>query len=253
MVYRRKSQKYKTTKKGGLKKRWYFSAGAKLPIVGQTNISFGSGSLNKRSFTGKVKATELRLAETKRKLVQQASISAGTQNTLYTFNPLGNIAQGSGVFNRVGDKIYVKGIDLRLHFYGKNQNDTRFRFLIIKHDDEYLGGSDSWGSGFGSTDIFYNYQDALLAQSDPRKVQILHDEIITLPRQSAYDGNLQMTSVLKDMYVNVSQQQQYVTGTNFTKSKNLYFVCIPHREEGISGTTAVGSLEMSMTLTFKDM
>lgn len=253
MVYRKRNYK-KTNKKTGLKKRWYFSAGAKLPIVGQTNISFGSGSLNKRSLTSKIKATELRLAETKRKTVTNASIPTSTHNTIYTFNPLGNITAGTAVSNRLGDRIFVKGINVRLHLFSPYADqDVKYRFIVCKHDDEYLSASDAWGSGLGSSQLFYNYNDGVIAQTDPRRVHIIHDEILQLPRMSVSATPAQNVSLLKDMYINVSHDQQYVTGTNFNKKQNLYLAIIPYRVGGTTGTTICGQVDMSAVVTFKDM
>lgn len=236
-------------KAGKKSKRWYFNAQATLPYIGKTGIGFGSGKA-KRSLNNIVDRRIVSQAESKRKIATTQT-SGPTHNTIYTFNPFSNIGQGTDIFSRIGDEIHVTNFHVRLHFKGKGSvSQQSYRLMLVKHEDEVLSSTDNYlSSGLGSTDLFFTFQNALTSIPDFKRIKVLHDEIIRVPKEST---PTQINSVDREYTFPFNKKINFKTGTNFAKTENYYLVIIPHIENGTNGVTIVGDWFHQSRVSFKD-
>lgn len=249
---------YKTTRKvyaPKKSKRWYVNATAELPKIfggGKAGISFGDG-LQKRALVNTIKKVTHGEAEKKIKLVSNLS-QAMLHSTGYTYNLLGNIAQGNTEETRIGEKINVRSFSFKGHIFtaAATVNSTFVRCILVKHDTETGGAVDTFVSGLGSSDLFYNFSNALLAQIDPRETgTVLMDRIIKLEPQSASVATIVgQTFSFKHTF---NQNFQYKDGSNYSQKSNWYLYVISHVEGGSTGVTATATIEGSTVLKFTDL
>ena len=232
-------------------KRWYVDAQIpkSVPFVGGSSFKAGSGTLSKRSLTNLIKRT----GEAKQKLVVGGAVPAMLQNTLYTFNPLGNIAIGTGTINRIGSSIFIKSFDIRmtlsLNGATSGLETTHFRILCVKIDQEYLTGSDAMSAGVGSTDLFVNGSNQMInAHIDPNKATVLYDEVHRVGGETQLNSQfLSIKGLIKDKSI------RYATPTsNYSNFGNYYLVIAPYTVGKTSGVTIVGDVRFETQVNFTD-
>lgn len=234
-------------------KRWYVDATIpkRVPFVGGSSFRAGSGTLTKRSLQSFIRST----GEQKQKIIAAVNTVDLKHNTIYTLNPFGNIAIGTGTPNRIGSSIFVKewSVGMLLTNIAGIQSTSQYRVMVVGIENQHLSGDDTLTAGVGSTSIFVegsNYM--LLSKPDPNRCQVLHDEVVTLPIQdnstaTAIQQKLHHFSVCKN------KELKFLTPTgNYLHNKNYYMLVMPYIAAGATGTTVVGTCQWQSVVTFTD-
>jgi len=245
--YVSKKTRFRTRTGGRLRKRWYFNAGANLPIIGKTNVSFGSG-LQKRSIVNLVRR---RLEDPLHKTISNSNTNL-LENTLYTVNLSGNIPQGDGDGNRSGDTIHIDALKIKLHFNTQDvdnkQVPVEYRVMIVKHDVDGQGGSDAWlSSTLGANDLFFGNNLIICEQTNSKKVTVLYDKICRITPQQNATSTCTLSEILR-----LNSTFTYKTGTNYGKFYNYYLVVAAHQQGATLGASVVGNCSIFTDLIFKD-
>lgn len=244
------------------RKRWYFSAGAKLPFIGKTNVSFGSGTKarkSKRAMYSIAKKVVRSTVEPKRFIYAINEVTNWTQNTIYTHNIMQLIAKGTDDDNRIGERIHLKNllIDYQLHgvYQGNAVYDGYFkqvRFLVIRARQEHTGTD--WISGFGSSDIFeqnhvnHFMKGPLLKEN----ITVLYDKLITFEKPSKTDYNVSVKQGVINIPLNCTFQYNDISTSITGKWWNLYLVAIPHIPGGSTAQTMSMESNIGYHLNFSD-
>jgi hypothetical protein len=247
MVYRKSTHVPKS-------KRWYVDASIPkaVPFIGGSSFKAGSGTLSKRSLDTMIK----RAGETKQKIYTGGASVAMTQNTIYSFNPLGNIPIGTGANSRIGSSIFVKSFDINLLLsnYGATLwiDTVSFRIMLVKIDQEYLSGTDTLAAGVGSTDIFVASSAQMLnSHIDKNKAHVLYDQTHTLENNGA--GSACVTqkpvrlSLLKDKSFKYSSHT-----SNYSNYGNYYLLVMPYVVGKASGTSIIADVRYESVVNFSD-
>lgn len=238
---------------GKLRKRWYFNAGANLPFVGRTNVSFGTTKA-KRSVINMVRQG---LEDPQHKLYSQVgqappTVSSALQNTLYNLNLTGNIPQGTAEGNRTGDNIHLDAFKMKINFYTDNatnkQCPVQFRVMLVKHDIDTNGGSDAFASGgIGAADLFQGNNAVTYELPNPKKVTVLYDKLCTIIPQ--FNDNCVCTI---NEIIRLQTTHTYKTATNYGKYSNYYLMICGSQPAATSGVTVIGGFQLYGDLIFKD-
>lgn len=245
MVYRRRIRP-----RHGRRKRWYFKAGANLPIIGKTNIALGT-SKAKRSMYAIAKKVVRSNLEPKRnigKIDNFAPLNAG----IYTFNPMELILKGTDDVNRIGERIFLKNMQVGFSIlnvqdqvnadYG-HQKDIRI--MLIKSKDNLTTGG-TWASGFGSTTLF---QQSLIGYNmitpiNKERVSVLFDR-----KYKITDGDTAKKATTKWIKFNIPLDQSFQfddQGSSvYSKWGNLYLVFVI-MANGLASAAALPGTSMNM-------
>lgn len=244
------------TKSRGLNRRWYVDATVPkgVPFIGGSSFKAGSGTLTKRSIQNLVRNT---LLENKQKLAIDRGEISMTHNTLYTFNPFGNIPISTGDNSRVSDTIHVKSVKISgtintLNFAAKD-TDVIARFLWIKHDAEYLSGSSLFSAGLGSSELFLEGTSTMLhGIIDSDRCTVLADKTFRMPHYISSIAHQQKFDF--DMPIGASGiKMQYKTPTsNYGKTYNYYLVGMVAAYGKVSGVTVIGGVVFDSVVNFVD-
>lgn len=238
-------------KGGRLRKRWYLNAGATLPFVGKTTLSMGSSKF-KRSVAAIVRRQEDPLHKLWSKVGTAQPSQSMTHLTMYTVNLTGNIPQGTNDNSRQGDTIHLEAIKFKLLFDTVTSTNKaaqkQYRVMIVKHDAEYLGGSDSFGSGLGATEIFHGNNAPAYEQINSKLCTVLYDKLITVTPQISANNYLSCLSEI----IRFNSPFIYKTGTNFGKMFNYYLVVTGFESNATGGVTNVGTVSFFGDLIFKE-
>jgi len=233
-------------------KRWYVDASIPkgIPFVGGSSFRAGSGTLTKRSLTNLIRAT----GETKQKIVGNGITTAMTQNTLYSFNPLGNITIGTGANSRLGASIFVKRwiftCVLSNNGATSTLDSTLMRFIVVKLDGDYLSGSDVLGAGVGATDIFVtNSSQMINSHIDNNKCSVLYDKVHLLDSS----GSLGIAEKSISFEVCKDKMFKYQTpSSNYSALGNYYLVAVPYATGKTSGVTPIADIRFESLVDFAD-
>lgn len=256
MVFRRRRFGYK--KRG---KRWYFNAGANLPFVGRTNVSFGTGSKQKRSMYNIAKKVVRSTVEPKRFIYNINGVTDTTQNTIYTHNISQLIAKGTDDHQRIGERIHLKNLFVSMTAIAVNQGlepqvydkyPKQYRLLVLKARQEHTGTD--WISGFGSTELF-EHEDSVSPNPNhfmkgpiqKENVTVLASKTVTFHKSSDDSGMYRtFNQQVFNVPLNMSFQYNDVSTSILGKWYNLYLVLIPH----IPGGSTAASMESEFNLAY---
>lgn len=226
--------------------KWKLGLGVRTP--------FGSGNISFDSKVAKaVKNIEIRNAEPKHKIVTNLTQTM-LHGTLYTYNILGNITQGTDYSNRIGDTIDLEHFRYKSHFYRTStaSNAVWIRYWIIKHDTEVGTASDAYGTGINYSDIQLVASPSAPCQIlDPKKCYVVQEDMFQLPTQ---DVASKVTSVCKDINLNFNHKRfTYKSSSNYASKGNYYLIVTSHVEGGTSGVTGTCTVEGTVNTIFKDL
>lgn len=223
-----------------------------VPFVGGSSFRDGSGTLTKRSL---MKIIESQV-ENKQKIINfnVGSTTGLLHNTVYTFNPFGNIPIGSGANSRIGSSINVRGLRMSISLSNTGgasiDKERYFRVMVVSHEATYLSGSDVFGSGLGSTELFLQgANEMLFGIPDTHKVTVLYDQ-----RFKVMNTIAATTSICPlDLEVLKGKKMDYSTPTSsYSNHKNYYVVLIPSLPYGTSGVSVVGRVDFESVVDFTD-
>jgi len=178
------------TRNNRLKKRWYIGGtlGNSVPIIGGSSFHAGTSPLTKRSLNA-VKSMIKDSGTTKNKVINVGTIANFLHDTMYTFNPLGNITIGTGENARLGTDINVKHINFRIRLTQRTDlvppylNAPVFvRMAWVRTNVQVLASQDTFGSGLGASSLFLDGQNSgQLSTFDKDKVTVLNDMTFQMP------------------------------------------------------------------------
>lgn len=178
---------------------------------------------------------------------------AMTHNTMYTYNPTAQIAQGTNEAQRVGDFVDLQGWKINGYFSSPTTSNNPIQYrIIVGFSGTETNPGNLFGSGLGSSDVFFTPLTNLLTTSiiNPKAFTVLDD------RQFVINDYVAATSELVqfDYTVRLDQKFPYrIFGGTYGKFKNLYCVVLASVLGGTSGTTACGTIGVSSDLVFKDI
>lgn len=189
-----------------------------------------------------------------------SQLSAGVANlggagllndTLYTLNPIAQIAQGTTEASRLGSRIFLRDLILR----GVVSNDAAtnlsnyrvFRIMLVVSTKQT--NPSGFGTGLGYSDLFYaGTTPCAYALPNPRVVKVLCDEIISVTPTVA----LAATSVPYYVTCSVNQYFEYQTGTSFGTASNIYWVITPYEVGLASGVANMGAVISQYATVFEN-
>jgi len=225
-------------------KRWFVSAAG-------WGFALTLGSGTQQSTGSKAKRSVSLPASTK-----QISYNFGsnfTHNTVYWFNALSGITQGTTSASRIGDRVKIENLSVSvLCNLGGNSNpavSTTFRVLLVGSSSQFATST----LGTGSLTSAYLFMgntspDLSVCATDPHLCHVLCDETITLDPMvtSAQPQRLMSLDCMADAWY------EYQIGTNVGVAANLYWVFIGDQFAGTAGTTVVGNITGQARVLFND-
>lgn len=245
--------------------KWFLegSLGPGVPFIGGSKVRFGTKA-KKAAFTKAVKAVVHKQIQTTQYKVFSGSVSATSllHNNFYTLNLLGNIPRGEDWNERIGDIIHISAIDLNLTLYSNiatNQtNSIKFKYWVIRDEDEYNGGSDNFvltGPGAGKLLNAPNYNTQGIW--DPKQVTVVASgSHVFTPPYLMLDATPALRStvdqVTHKILITPNAKFTYETGTNFGKPPNYYLVVTASEYGGVNNTTVVGAMFLDGSIKFKN-
>ena len=104
------------------------------------------------------------------------------------FDPFSNIGQGTGSYQRVGNKVKIIGIDLKNFFNNNSTTQIWLRFVVLKCYDRAAAGTASlfFESGTGNTTSItsLNGIQTMLRPWHPAQVKPIYDKVIKMSANS---------------------------------------------------------------------
>lgn len=185
-------------------------------------------------------------------LATYVSVGNATHDTLYSYNPLSVIVNGTGPSQRIGSAIKLKGISFRFTVDGvvssTTANPTIWRVMLVASTVQ--GNVANFGTVLGSSNLFFSTAVTLPVNShvDSRVAKLICDQTFeTKPRIAATPDNL---AGFVDCEINMPFEFQ--SGSVFGVSSNLYLVVTPHVAAGVSGTTVAGNITGEVLVCWTD-
>lgn len=245
------------------KKRWYVSAGANLPFIGKTNVSFGSGtkSKQKRAMYSIAKKVVRSTVEPKRFINNINEQTQLLQNTIYTHNVTELIVKGTDDDNRIGERMHLKNLLIDYQFHGVQTGEAvwkgfkkQARLLVLRSRHEFT--TSGWGSGFGSTELMEQQHVNHFMKGPILKenVTVLHDSLITYQSGSLTDKAVSCKQGVINIPLNCTFQynDQFATSSTFGKNWNLYIILIPHIPGGTTSANSESEFNFGYHVNFSD-
>jgi len=176
-------------------------------------------------------------------------------NTLYTYNPVAAITQGTAVGNRIGNSIFIKDMFLNMFFdtsTATNPSSTLIvRVMLLALPAQYNPAPFA-GVGVGSTDIYATGASTfgILGRLDPRLCRVMCDQLVEV-KPSVLVGALSL-GCIKTASVGcaINQSFDYRGATAFGELANLYWVITGHSAGGNGGVTQDGLFVWDSVVTF---
>lgn len=243
MVYRRyRGQK----RRRGAKRRWYAQAtiGKGVPFIGGTGFRIGT-----RGLKTIMRRQALKSEETKENPNTVNTLNA-MHFTHYTL-PVCAIGQGTSSSSRVGDKVFLCSLNLKLSIVASVPYSI-WRIIIVKTRNSYPALTvTSWGTGMGTSDLYRvgNGDPTSIYNSD--KVNIVAHRTCRLNAKFSGDVSTQQCK----LSVPVMQSYQFKTDSVYEgEYYNYYAVLIPYVTTGtpVAGSTVAGVVSASTEVIFKD-
>lgn len=178
----------------------------------------------------------------------------GNSNGANVISGLLRSTQGNTQFTRIGDKVYAKGLSMKLAFYaGVNNPQMRYRIMICsgQRDDTTAAAPPGfWRNESGNR---------MLDTVNVDRYKILYHKMIYIKPgdMSIESGATQLDNMkIHKFYVPLNRQVKYLPdGSVQTQydQDNMFLVVVPFRNSTDVDTLAVASLEVVWKLYFKDM
>lgn len=177
-----------------------------------------------------------------------------THNTLFTAGVLGNIATGTGVFNRLSDNIFLTSLSMKILIQPVATNvSTYIRVMAVWSDLDITAtnATDAFTtSGLLYTDLFrqtgLNYVPT--GHHNINNITFAADKLIKIVPQYA----AQQDTRIINLNLKLNKPYKYLTGSNFSSKKNLYIVIASNITGGTDGVTPTGALSSQSILRYKN-
>lgn len=236
----KKSNKSKS--KASLQRRWFASA-----TGWGFHLSLGSGVNQTQGSKGK-RAVDASLDS---QIFHNTTNTSMTHDSLYVFNPLAGITQGTTTSNRLADRIFIENISLRNLATSVNStnplNTHSFRIMIVASTADLINTVWTTAGTITLANVFRQYgSNNVIALPDPQLVRVLCDEVITIGSTAVG----QQTQAVVNLDCPVNEWFEYQPGTALGVAANLYCLCVPNEANGIIGSTIVGQLYTDYAVVF---
>lgn len=260
MPYRRNYRK--PVNRSKYQKRWYVNASVpkSMPFIGGSSFRAGSGALNKRSLNTVIKRAITDNTALKQKVINVTDSANFQHDSLYTFNPLGNIPIGTGENARLATDIHIKSI--KLNFLFNNRTDiaaplldsaVTVRMMWVRLEADYRASFDTFGSGVGTGDIFVDGQNSpMLSQLEKDKCTILSDTKFEIPA-TQLSGRIASKYITYDCPLkDFTFKYQSTTSGYSSVNKNVYLVCAAYLIGATTGVTPLCNYQFTSVVNFTD-
>lgn len=163
-------------------------------------------------------------------------------NTVYWWNALAGVTQGTGMGNRLGDRIMLENLSIRVLVSNGGNASTliagSFRIMLIASSYKYATSTINTGS-LVAANILYGTTstDFVTCATDPHECRVICDHVVTL-QPSVVGGQIQELIALD---CSPMTWYEYESATNVGVAANLYWIVIPDQFAGVAGTTVVGN------------
>lgn len=246
------------------RKRWYVDAriGKGVPIIGGTGIVAGSGrrGFQKRGLNALIKRQALKSEETK-EMIRVVGSSTFNHSTVYN-TKLNALDQGTSQQQRVGDKVFYCGINMKFLVMPAVANST-WRIYVVKARQSSSTTNhtsfDGSSPAIGGSLMFRNGDTNPYSLLNTDDVTVLCSK--TLKVDQKFSGETNISRIFK-MNCKIMKNFQYQTGTTinsvWTPSQdgeyfNYYLVVVPFSHvAGATTSTNVGQLYVTVEQVFKD-
>jgi len=246
MAKKRSKKVSKSSSAGKRERRWFVNAtGWGFELAVGSGSTQATGSKARRSL---VMAPDTKLAS------QIQFINSATHGTQYWFNALGSITQGVTGLTRLGDRIFLENLSLRLLVSNgpsiTPQNCFSYRVMLVASTAQFVTTPFTSGS-FTQANVFNaplptgNYSCGV---PDPRLCRVLCDEMFTLnPSTTAgfVQHYLHMDCVVNSWF-------EFQASLQVGVAANLFWVFLPEVYGGTVGATVVLSCSGTSAVTFRD-
>lgn len=214
-------------------------------MLGGTGVRLGTRGLAKQ-----VKRQVLKQEETKQ-YTRFLSSPNLTHSTIYTTR-LNNLEQGVAGYQRLGDKVFYCGINLKFNVQAALAN-TLWRFYVVRHRDTFSGVNDTtFGSGITSSLMFRNGDTGPTAYVNSGQVNVVCAKTFKIDAKFTGEANITREFI---MNCRMMQNFTYRTGSQEGEFNNYYLVILPWSNVAGSqttGTTVCGNLQVNLQQVFKD-
>lgn len=176
-----------------------------------------------------------------------------THNTLYTFVPTENIAQGDTNADRDGDQVHLTAFKLTGWFTTPaTTSAVLYRLIICWCGEEFAGANVSFTTtGIASQVFLLNSGSTFLAtaQTNPKAITVLYDQLIDINSEIAATNTIRSFDTKVELNTRFPYQS---TASGFGKFKNLTVFIVASIFGGTTGVTAAGSVLANGDLIFQD-
>jgi len=200
----------------------------------------------------KTKRDAMPLSTESKIISNETSVLAASflHNTIYTCGVNYSIVEGTDFFNRLGTHIHLEATTLNYtidtSYAVAPNNPVLMRVMLVANT--YQSAQIAFGSGLGSSNLFYSFSDGLSAIVDPTICKVLVDEVIKVQPTITAAGGVVTGSFL----YKTNSQFEYRSSTNYGTAANLYWLVIPYVAHGTNGVTTCGNINFNVTTAFKD-
>lgn len=176
-----------------------------------------------------------------------------THNTIYEYSPTQGIVQGSAVNQRFGDEINLVALKINGIYLSPSAAAYSQLRIIVCYSDKEVSATPSFTSALGSQDIFLPATGITWGPTsitNPKAVTVLDDRTIVVNGFVSGQSEIQNINYTVPLGTKFPYRQE---GGTYGKFKNMYIVVIGACQNGVTGTTAAGTVLLSGDLMFKNM
>lgn len=207
----------------------------------------------KPSPTSVVKKAILDMAQTYHRTIPDSTInSALLHNNLYSYNISAQAVQGTNLFSRQGDAIYMISCNLKGSIYTPvTAGAYKYRVMVHMSGEEFNPAT--LGTGPSASELFLLNTGTTFnihGQVNRKAITILYDQVVDI--NSTITGVADVASI--DIKIPLLRKFEYqADNSNYGKKQNLYVTVTSVVGGGTAGTTSTGQILMSADLLFKNL
>jgi len=213
--------------------------------------SYKQPTITASSFTKAVKKVINREAETKSFLVGNNNSNL-TDDVVYAWNLNAQLPQGDDSDDRIGNKIHIKNIYMKMHLYAYNsatlgRQDKHFRVMLIKTKTPLTNTFAS----ITATDVFRSGTTTngfLVGFPDRNKITVLMDKQITVPNKVS-DVPTSRTLTVNHK---INKSEFFESDASlYLKGGNYYFIVTAGSGDNLANSNTF--IRFNYAINFKDI
>lgn len=199
-----------------------------------------------------VKRIASRMSDHKLLRTVPTAISSLLHGNTYVYNPMWNIAEGSGNENRTGSEIYVAGLMIHMYFEGQGgaaEGSIQYRIRLYEDAENTFGATTfTTVQQINQQSVgFYGVGLSIIEVNDKFQVKCIYDQVVQLDQM--------VTSAVysKAHRAWIPLKKKFTFATNgFMKDKSVYFTISPWIHGGTLNTTDCGFFTASFATYFSE-